>query len=1263
MAEWQQQQDGVSVEQHRDLITDGDVTQATDLCRRLLRTANNLQRVEMAHLVLDRLRNGGDSSDDVNALLRLLGNYVSPTRELTEEILSLLLFCDHRVLLIHHLPKPKKLLLLANADSVQRTRGFLCWKVAEVIALRFSELARRNAGALASSAHLFLDHLHRIASVTTESEGDGSYPSHILDLLCSTMALLTKRERGIYSLLMITIQKQLVSRAGASGMIQDQQAFRIQRSRSMRRDSAVEVKQLMAVFLTGHLLKNQVVVDSRDRKSLANWMLRLLTSANRDETLLHVMRFVRDEMSRTRELSALEQERALLTSAISQVFRKKGLTWIPRDEILERIEEDGDLVLAFDGARRAPKAAKGGLATPLVMDATEFVRKMQFGVPPPAFRAMSSDDRAASEKAMEQEYLMKICLLRELFHCYVEFSPSLEMKIVDAGVLLPSGYKTALDSESSGSLAPSALSRVLWNLVCTLDVSVASTNSIAQQYTSVTTGSRSKHESAKHYSRLAARLHTCLQQRDQLEHILAVQKVNIHACLESLDDDIADSRRAETRKVELEWLLLEASIAERMLNGQLRRVQGELPCASLFGLDFRVLCLAFEGQWKRFMEPPLSLSHELELLRAFRRHLQSDSVAPSLVDDRIKCSASNGGDNQRLLVSRSEGRRAVKYLCSRAAELSRAINNDEDDQTSGLDDEFAGDSAGLAAANALLRDVMTSSLTCIYETFLIILEESHMSIATGDASWSSTMMELLATGASSDDEVSRCENPHACNETFFRHLARQCLEMTARFCLTCSPNGLPLTSLSNAVVSPSGGRICSLAKYRCSSPRWRHIVYLVVGSWAFTVSPAVGSLLLGQYLDDMRVLVDAAVSHETTGRQKKRMQGNGSESDEIELDEDASEEEEARRQAELAVVVDGEHLVLKSLTNESLPYFLDAVFLCAIASLYRAAPKRSNAQDLAESNPFEDYCRAMQVFETCLQVFARAEASGFNLPVKTNLLVLRGGAFVTRSAKSLISKCIAWRVEQSVSDAAGALSHLSVLFGSAHAMSVTMEAVQASFQERVVMKMQYDGSGRRRGGWASELLAKTYGKKYRTRRWITKTEAKLLPYFSHGIQELQDFLQDQSEVNNIQLEAAKAEWERTDSAFGDYDQRDAMLSDDELVAACRTLQVEELTAALLKDWRPEVSSDRDEDESDYEDEDELDGSQELDEDSASEDEDDGVDGFTVQSSQALRPANGSGIGSVAVLDGRKQPTVELQENEDLGFSTIVVNFKKQKKAH
>lgn len=93
-------------EQHRELVTDGAFVDAHDLIRRMLRVESNAQRVQAAHLLLDRLRNNKrDSDDDVNALLRLVANYVAPTRELTEDALSLLFFCDHRVLVIHHLSK------------------------------------------------------------------------------------------------------------------------------------------------------------------------------------------------------------------------------------------------------------------------------------------------------------------------------------------------------------------------------------------------------------------------------------------------------------------------------------------------------------------------------------------------------------------------------------------------------------------------------------------------------------------------------------------------------------------------------------------------------------------------------------------------------------------------------------------------------------------------------------------------------------------------------------------------------------------------------------------------------------------------------------------------------------------------------------------------------------------------------------------------------------------------------------------------------
>jgi hypothetical protein len=674
--------------------------------------------------------------------------------------------------------QPKKLLLLANSDSVQRNRSALCWNVAEVIALRFSELARRNAGSLASSSHLFLDHLHGIASATTESEVDGRYPSHILDLLCWTMALLTKKERGIYSLLMITIQKQLVSRVGASGLTHDQQSFRLQSSRSLlTRASAVEVKQLMAVFLTGHLLKNQVVVDSRDRKSLANWMLRLLTSANRDETLLHVMRFVRDEMSRTREASSLEQERALLSAAISQVFRRKGLSWAPREQVDQRTKEDNSVVIAFDDATKRVAIDQDELRAPLVVDATEFVLKMRFGIPSPTFGALNLSERATCIKLTEQEYLMKICLLRELFYCYLEFVPPIEQAdIVDSAFLVPSVYKLGLNAQACGSMEPSALNNAIWNLVCALDISVASTNFAAEQYTSMVASSKSNDECMKQFSRMVDRLHICFQQRGELEVILSGLKHNIQSRLDRIEDTTI-SDRVEARKTELEWLLVEVSVVERLLNGQLRRVQGELPRASLFGLDFRVICLIFGGQWKHVWGPTLSPAQELVLLQIFIWHLQSDGVTSSGQDG--SGFESRSGGNQRLLVSRSEGRQAVKWLSHRSAELSRLISNDEYNQIT-LDETFDAESIDGVAATAETKNVMAHSLACIYDSFVVILEECRMATAARDSSWTSKMLELLAAGASPDDDASLFENPHRNNEIFFRFLARQCLEATVR---------------------------------------------------------------------------------------------------------------------------------------------------------------------------------------------------------------------------------------------------------------------------------------------------------------------------------------------------------------------------------------------------------------------------------------------------------------------------------------------------
>ncbi|KAG6965540.1 hypothetical protein JG687_00005394 [Phytophthora cactorum] len=890
-----------SVEAHRELVVDGDVTQALDMCRRLLRTESSLQRVETAHLVLERLRSGADdSSDGVNALLRLLGNYVAPTRELTEEILSLLLFCDHRVLLIHHLPK----LTYQSKECVQ------------LVVQAYLEL-------LATDRSLLVPVLGSLAEMPL----DNSEKNTIVE---ATQSLL---------------------------------------------DAAVE-EDIPAVV--------QSLLSMATKSSAPKALARLRTECNRIQS--------------------------------------------------------GTLSLTME--------VIGRFAT-------------------------------------------------------------------------------------SGSVALTALLRLI--------------------------------------------------------------------------------RHAEPLTM------------------------------------FDIVLLTFV----------MGKSAENEL--AVRT---ATSVAQS----------------------------------GRLHELSRAISNEEYDQPgSVMDDDFEVDSTEAAAVNTATRNLMAHSLACIYESFIVILEECRIATAAGDSSWTDQMMKLLGVGASPDDDVSCCVNPHGFNEIFFRFLARQCLELTdptlaclvtdalialvlntrkhhlvSQLCLALlhqtfpslpTPNqfekdtgkffsGLPLRSLSNAVVSPSNGRMCSLAKYRCTALKWRHVAYLVVGSWAYSTSASAGSFLLAQYLEEMRVLIDAAVPHQDKRSRKKRTARIEERDDES----DGDDLEEKHRQDELAVVVNGEHIVLKSLTNESLPYFIEAVLLCAIASLYRAVPRKPSSQGLSDLNPLSDYCRAMHVFESVLRVFAQAEMCGFNLPVKTNLLVLRGGTFATRTAKSIITKCIAWRVEQSVTDNTGALGHLSVLFGAADAMATTMETVTSAFQERVMLKMQYNGNSRQKGGWTNELLAKAYGKKYNTRRWISKSEAKLLPFFSHGIQELQDFLQDQSSVNNIALEAAKADWKSADSVWSDYEHRDVMLSDDKLVSACRTLQAKELTATLFKDWRPALSIDNDDDETDLEDDEELD---ELDEESLSEEEDDGADSFVVKS-YATATSNRK---PVPGLTGRKQLAVELQDNEDLGFPTIVVNFKKQKKTH
>lgn len=702
-------------------------------------------------------------------------------------------------LLLTVVSHPPKLLLFASSSASLRNRGFLAWKVAEVIAAQLAALAGRNSRSLSPYAHLFLDHLHGISASPSEYGCDQSesYPTHILDTLCSTMALLTKQERGIYSLLMITIQKQLVSRPGGPSANTFASA-----SSSGPDVSAVDLRQLMAVFLTGYLLKHNVVVESRDRKSLASWMLRLLSSSSRNETLLHVIRFVRDEILRGGSGLTVEgaSTRTMFCSSMAQVFRKKGFVALNRERAVEKAGEGFCLSLLCleNQAASTPDNTDEAMDDALVIDVVGYVSKMRFGA------ALNPGSRDAAVKSSRQrEYTTKILLLRELFRCQLMLcSPEERKKTLTAGFLFPIAYESAISSDKSDSVDPSALNSVIWSLVCALDICVESTNLLAQQYapgTSQQTRSKSTHL----LKSMRAQLLACFKLQDQLERILAVQRFKVHTLIEALPDhdeaSSSSSHRLASQRRELESQLMETSVVEQMVRDAARPIQGEQPSASMYGLDLRVICLTFQDQWKR-SGPALPLAHELVLLRAFHRHLQPANAYSSHFNAR-----SGGGEDAEtntaglstetkvdMLIAQVEGRRTVKYLTARGDGLVRAIANSiysyhghrrrrkshSDGGSSQDESQDEGDEQDHeTTAAGIIQDLMVRSLECIYNVLRTVLDECASTDPTRRPVLDK-VIELLAAGVSSQRLRLQPDQGSVHREILFRHLARQCLHVT-----------------------------------------------------------------------------------------------------------------------------------------------------------------------------------------------------------------------------------------------------------------------------------------------------------------------------------------------------------------------------------------------------------------------------------------------------------------------------------------------------
>lgn len=626
--------------------------------------------------------------------------------------------------------------------------------VAQVVADRFVSLSSAHPKTLKPFAHLFLDHLHGIVSSANDPAGDGSecYPPLILDRLCCTMAALAERDRGIYSLLMITIQKQLISHVALAGITGNTHGSGIQ---FRQRQGNSHIKQLMAVFLSGHLLHYEAV-ELADRKSLINWMLRLVSTAASEETLRHVLNLVRRGMvsSSTEKgflaTSDTSEEYELWRSHLAHVLRKKGFVWMSRGDI-DGDEATGLVVICGDGSDRA-------------LNVSVLVEKMRFSIIAGAIK----------ESVLEQEYIVKIELTRELFNSFLAATPSPEHEtIINSGFIVLKACDDILNGSSIGSeseLNLATMNRFIWTLICALDLAVMSVNISA----SVDGTMPINQANSKRRQQLWARLHNCFQLHSQLERALVIQ----HGLLKAA----ADNTGCEPGMTENEAITMQTRIAIRMAKG-LVKCDGSRACASLVGLDLGVLCFVFESQWKRTPGMELSLKHQHELLLVLNRHLRATSELNT--DQSVSNSPGysiSSMETVKLMMATSDGRRTLKYLSFRAAELGRWINANVQEVEAAANSDDDGDNDMVPSEDtgtSMMHELVASSLLCLYQLFGYLLEASQStSFETNDMPRSTKLLELLAKGtAASEVPASHTSEKLSCQEVFYRFLVEQGLAM------------------------------------------------------------------------------------------------------------------------------------------------------------------------------------------------------------------------------------------------------------------------------------------------------------------------------------------------------------------------------------------------------------------------------------------------------------------------------------------------------
>jgi hypothetical protein len=330
-------------------------------------------------------------------------------------------------------------------------------------------------------------------------------------------------------------------------------------------------------------------------------------------------------------------------------------------------------------------------------------------------------------------------------------------------------------------------------------------------------------------------------------------------------------------------------------------------------------------------------------------------------------------------------------------------------------------------------------------------------------------------------------------------------------------------------------------------------------------------------------------------------------------------------------------------------------------------------------------------------------------------LFLRSTLFVVRTLKSLLTRCVDWRRSQALAlppppnaqvpsqvEDAGALEHLGVLFQHAMRTLQVLKALGDCFQERMVLKMHLDLKKGRRlqtglpvpTSAYEKLMFKVHGQKHQKRKPISKMEAKLLPYFYHAIEDFEEFLSEEKAINNLeaigfvgQEEEEEKYKEVNDTLLSrqalEEDQHTQLLTFSDLIPMENFV----LDQKLLEIWQQqkeptshrsrisdeEVGEREEEDEEEEEEEEDRDTVEELigqgstgedvgeEEDEVSDVE--SMDGFAVRRTSNLQASFRQEMNSLTKKRKNEMSgPIVISKNEDIGFSSIVIEYKKNKKA-